>query len=159
MVLGLTSTQRTVVLICLGSLLAASAVAAYAGLRVGDLSLTCVGNPARGANLLHAIAIAFFGGIVAAIVVFVVADLRRWGKALVAAVLVAAAPLGVALFFVALDSATYVQLDRQCTDFGFGPLPNTTTHLGYLYAVWGGLVALLFFAAALLSAQHWRRPG
>jgi hypothetical protein len=65
-------------------------------------------------------------------------------------VLLAAGLLGVALVFVALDSATYVQLDRRCTDFGLGPLRNSTGHFGHLYAAWGGLVAALLIEAALL---------
>jgi hypothetical protein len=129
-------------------LLTASAVAAYAWFHTLDLRLSCSGNPARGANLQHALATAFLGGIVAAILVGL---LLRRGAALVAAVLFGAALIGAALIFVALDSSTYIQLDRRCTDFGFGPLPMATGHFAYLYVVWGALVALLVINAALLA--------
>jgi hypothetical protein len=143
-----TDTQRILVLICVVSALAASAIAAVAWAHARlTLSLSCSGEPAQGANLLHATAIAFFGGIAASILIAVA---RRRRATLVAAVLVAAGLLGVALVFVSLDSATYVQLDRRCTDFGFGPLRSSTGHFGYLYAVWGGLIAVLLIEAALV---------
>jgi hypothetical protein len=140
-------TRRFSVLISVVSLLAASAVAAVAWFHTVDLSLSCSGNPARGANLQHALAIVFLGGIIAAILI---ALLWRRGTALVAAVLLGAALLGTGLIFVAFDSATYIQLDRRCTDFGFGPLPKATAHFGYLYVVWGALAAVLLIYAALL---------
>jgi hypothetical protein len=148
------------VLTCSLSLLGASAAAlvAYVHIALG-LSLTCSGNPAQGANLVHGIAIAFFGGILASILLVLV---RTSEKTVLVGVTLTACLLAGALIFVALDSATYLQLDRQCTDFGFGPFPNSTGRFGYLYPTWGAVVAVMLTEAAYIAIRlgylRTRRP-
>jgi hypothetical protein len=65
-----------------------------------------------------------------------------------------AAALGVAIAFVALDSATYVQQNSTCGFFG--PATGTVSgHVGDLYVLWGVGIALLLLQALRLL---WPRP-
>jgi NO-binding membrane sensor protein with MHYT domain len=132
------------------SMLYGSAVAIYGWNETAlNLSLFCSGEPLRGANIGHGIAVAFFAGLAGAVVVAVVSNRQR----LVAGVLlVGMAALGLAIAFVALDSATYVQQNRTCGMFS--PATGTVSgHVANLYYAWSFAIALLVVQAARVLKQ------
>jgi hypothetical protein len=121
------------------AMLSASAVAVHGFVEtIFDLSLFCSGEPLRGANISHGLAVAFFGGIVIA---FLLAVVRR-PRFVLAALALGVAVLALAIAFVSLDSATYIQQNSTCRMFS----PSTGSVSGRvseLYWAWGVAVAVL----------------
>jgi glucan phosphoethanolaminetransferase (alkaline phosphatase superfamily) len=100
--------------------------------------LFCSSEQVHGANIVHALGVAFVAGLGGSVLVLCVRNRRR----LLAAVLVlGSVALGVAITLVALDSATYTA-HRNC-----GLFTDTETALYervyYLYVLWGVPLALL----------------
>jgi hypothetical protein len=121
-------------------MLYASAVAVWGwGQTAVNLSLFCSGEPARGANIGHGIAVAFFAGIGASVLL---AFVRNHPRLVVTVLLLAVAALGLAIAFVALDSATYVQQNSTCGMFSSGT-GSETGHVAGIYYAWGVAIALL----------------
>jgi hypothetical protein len=142
------------------SLLFASSVAAGVAIHFSDGGLFCSLELAQGANIRHAFAVAFLGGLAGSVLVPCV---RGRPHLLAAALLFGAAVLGVAIALVALDSALYVGR-RSC---GFLDAQTTTYNdrLYYLYALWGIPAGFLVWAAwrvlarapRLAPLSRWRR--
>ena len=131
------------------SLLFAAAASVDAFFRVVmGLSLFCSGHPLHGANIVHGLAIAFFGGLAGAVVVPIVGRHRR---ALVGALLSFAGALGLAIAFVALDSAAYVQQNSACM-LGSGT-GIETGRVGYLYYAWGAAIAVIMVQLARIARE------
>jgi hypothetical protein len=139
-------------------MLFASGVAVYGFFGEVGVSLFCTGRPLRGANIQHAFALAFFGGLAAPVAIGVVrlaSEMlwpRLWRPLLGAVMLLGAATLGLAIAFVALDSATWVQQQRACSLFGEGR-GTSTAHFGYLYVFWAVPLGLILLAVARLSFE------
>jgi MFS-type transporter involved in bile tolerance (Atg22 family) len=113
-----------------------------------NVSLFCSGEPARGANIGHGEAIALFAGIGGAILLAFVRNHRRLA---VGVLLLALAALGLAIAFVAFDSATYVQQNSTC---GFSSGSGTVTaHVSGIYYAWGFAIALLVLQLARVLMQ------
>jgi hypothetical protein len=104
--------------------------------------LFCSSERSRGANIDHALAVAFAGGLAGSLLLLFVRKRRRL---LAAALFLGAAVLGVAIVFVMLDSARYVA-QRSC-----GFLESTETRIDervyYLYVLWGAPAAFLLWGA------------
>lgn len=137
------------------SMLFASAVAVYGYVGVLGVSLFCSGQPPRGANINHALALAFLAGLAVPVALVVIklvsAELseRFWGPLLAGVLLLEAAALGLAIAFVALDSATYVERGGCFALPGPPEKPTTeTAHFGYLYVLWAVPLALILIGAA-----------
>jgi hypothetical protein len=132
------------------SMLYGSAVAIYGWNETAlNLSLFCSGEPLRGANIGHGIAVAFFAGLAGAVVI---AFVRNRPRLVVGVLFLGMAALGLAIAFVALDSATYVQQNKTCGMFS----PSTGTvsgHVTNLYYAWGFAIALLLVQTARVLKQ------
>jgi hypothetical protein len=131
------------------SMVFASGVAAIGEVDVSFLSFLCTGQRLQGANINDALALAFFGGLAGAAILIVLSLMSRvlaglWRPLIAAVLLLEAATLGLAIAFVALDSATYVERGRVC-----GSSTGTSkAHFGYLYALWAVSLAIVLFAAS-----------
>jgi hypothetical protein len=140
------------------SMLFASGVAIYGFFEEVGVSLFCTGRPPRGANIQHAFALAFFGGLVGPVVIAVTSLAseawapRLWRPLLATVLLLWAAILELAIAFVALDSATLVQQQRACSLFGEGR-GTSTAHFGYLYVLWAVPLGLILFAASRVAFE------
>ena len=123
------------------SLLFASSVALVTYFHFSG-GLFCTSEQVRGANIDHAFGVALVGGLAASVLILFVRKRRRL---LATVLLLGAATLGVAIAFVALDSATYVA-ERSC-----GILETTDTTFNdrvyYLYGLWGAPLGFLLWAA------------
>ena len=129
-------------------LLYGSVVASWGVEQVLNLSLFCSGQPVRGANIVHGIAVAFFAGIGGAVLLAIV---RGHPRLVVVVLVLAIAALSLAGAFVALDSATYVQQNSAC---GFSSGTGTSTgHITGLYFGWGFAIALLVLQLARILTQ------
>lgn len=118
-----------------------------------NLSLFCSGEPLRGANIGHGEAVALFAGIGCALLLPFVRSHRRL---VVGVLLLAVAALGLAIAFVALDSATYVQQNSTC---GFsGGTGTETGHVTRIYYAWGFAIALLLLQLARVLTQSREPP-
>jgi hypothetical protein len=118
-------------------LLFASVVAAVTYLHFSG-GLFCSSARDNGANIDHALGVAFVAGMAGSVLVLCVRNRRR----LLAAVLpLGAVALGVAIALVSWDSATYTA-HRSC-----GLLTGTETDFNdrvyYLYVLWGAPLLLL----------------
>jgi hypothetical protein len=147
-------------------MLFASAVAVYGYVGALGVSLFCSGQPPRGANIDHALALAFFSGLAAPLMLGafrLVSEARTprlWRPLLVVVLLLEAAALGLAISFVALDSATYVERGGCFAMLGPPEKPSTeTVHFGYLYVVWAVPLTLLLIAAARVFFEMLRHPN
>jgi hypothetical protein len=128
------------------SLLFAAAAAVGGFYQVVGLTLFCTGQPLQGENIDHGLAIAFFGGLAGAVGVVI---LRRHRRPVVGALLLSAAALSLAIAFVGLDSATYVQQKTSCGfESGFG---IETGRLAYLYYAWGAALAVILVQLARVA--------
>jgi hypothetical protein len=108
---------------------------------------------ASGANIDHALLLAFVGGLAGSLLTVIV---NRWRRLLAVCLLLDAAMLSVAVALVALDAATYRQ--THCTGlFSSVPTPGETAHVTYLYALWGLGIALLLVQAVRVLRQPWTR--
>jgi hypothetical protein len=142
-------------------LLYAAAVAVH-GFEETSLShsLFCTGEPLRGANIGHGLAIAFFaslGGLVLLGILYWTRELHQAPGLVISILLLAIAALGLAIAFVALDSATYVQQNKNCGFFG----PSTGTdsgRAGDLYYLWAIAIAILLVQAARVLRQGPAEP-
>ena len=138
------------------SVLFACGVAIYGFFREVGGSLFCEGQPLRGGNIGHALALAFFGGLATLVViggVRLVSEVlwpRFWRPLLAGVLLLYAATLGLAIAFVALDSAKWNQQNGAC-GLGFGADRGTSTaDFGYLYILWAVPLALILIAVGRL---------
>jgi hypothetical protein len=142
------------------SMLVASGAAVYTWARViFALSVFCQGPPARGANIGRAAAVTFLGGLLGAAALVLV---RRRRVLLAVTLVVCAAVLGSAIALVALDSATYAQIDTAstCPIMGLLDVPASihTEHVDGLYELWGvPLIVLLVAAAWAWTRPRWKR--
>lgn len=136
------------------SMLFASGVAIYGFFGTFGVNLFCTGHPVRGANIDHALALAFFGGLAAPVVTGALRlvsqklSLRLWRPLLAAVLLLEAAALVLAIAFVALDSATYVESGGCFAMLGPPKTGAETARFGYLYVLWAVPLALILIAAA-----------
>jgi hypothetical protein len=137
----------------------ASGVAIYGFFGEVEVNLSCEGQPLRGANIGHAVALAFFGGLAALVVtggVRLTSEIfwpRYWRPLLAAVLLLEAATLGLAIALVALDSSTWIQQNSAC-GLGFGADQGTSTaHFGYLYILWAVPLALILVAVGRLFVE------
>jgi hypothetical protein len=137
------------------SMLFASAVAVYGFVEVFGVSLFCSGQPPRGANIDHALALAFFAGLAVPVAMAMIKLVsgrlseRLWPPLLASVLLLEAAALGLAIAFVALDSSTYVERGGCFAMLGPPEKPSTeTVHFGYLYVLWAVPLALILIGAA-----------
>ena len=114
-------------------------------------SLFCTGPTLRGANIDHALTLAAMSalllGILVVLVVIASVSWSRWHALIAGACVLEAAAVGLAIAFLALDSATYVS--SGCSFFG-GP-SRSVGHLGTLYYAWGFCIAALLYQAVRLS--------
>ena len=85
-------------------------------------------------------------GVVVVVVVVASVDWWRWRALIAGACVLEAAAVGVAIGFVALDSATYVS--SECGFFGASG--SSVGHLGKLYYAWGFCIAALLYQAVRL---------
>jgi hypothetical protein len=145
----------------------ASGVAVYGWFETSfNLSFSCTGKPLHGENILHGIALAFFSGlaglaVIAGLFVIVLANLERprlWLRLVGAVCVLEAAALGLAIAFVALDSATYVQQNANCGFLG----PSTGSEAGRasdLYYLWAIAIAILLVQAVRLARHKPLEPS
>lgn len=115
--------------------------------------LTCgVDRVLRGANISHALWLTGIAGLTGAILIPCV---RRWRRALAAVLGVVAASVGLAIGFLAADSATQVA-NTSCVSLLGGATPETLerAHVYYLYAVWGVALVLLLYGAVAVSSER-----
>lgn len=118
-------------------LLFASVVAAVTYLHFSG-GLFCSSAQDHGANIDHALGVAFVAGTAGSVLVLCVRNRRR----LLAAVLVlGAVSLGIAIALVSWDSATYTA-HRSCGLFT-GTETDFNDRVYYLYVLWGMPLALL----------------
>jgi hypothetical protein len=138
-------------------MLFAGGVAIYGFAGVLGVSLFCSGKPPRGANIDHALELAFLAGLAGPVAIAVIRRVseafspRLWRPLLAVVLLLEAAILGLAIAFVALDSATYVEKGGCFAMIG-PPEKGTveTAHFGYLYILWSVPIALLLLAVGWL---------
>jgi hypothetical protein len=99
--------------------------------------------------------VVFIGDFGGTVLLFLV---RTKHRLLAATLLLVSASFGLAIAFVALDSATYVG-KYGCGFFGCdnSPPEGTRGHVYYLYVLWGMAVGFLLWAA-LLNLVRTRRP-
>ena len=137
-----------------------SGVAAYASVSLALSTLFCRGGEIRGANLHTALAVAFLGGLVCALLIGIAAHFSDY--VLAAALVLSAAGVGVALAFVAADSATHIQDNRACDLLAplYPLVPHQhvryspdAVHFGYLYVLWGIAIGLLCIQAGRVAAM------
>jgi hypothetical protein len=141
------------------TLLFATVVAAYTWFLLDlNLSLSCSGPPARGANINHAIAVVFFGGLAMSGLILLVRKRRHF---LLAVVLLGVAALSFAIVLVRLDSATYVQQNATCSLSTFVGRTQGSERgtAGYLYVLWGAALGMLLVQAARLLTESLRSSG
>jgi hypothetical protein len=114
------------------SLVFATIVAADVYMNLSGGLLFCTSERTHGANIEHALGLAFYGGIAGALVIPFV---RRLPRLLAAVLLLSAGTVGAAMVFVALDSASYVGTN-SC---GFMETTDTSVNdrLYYLFVLWG----------------------
>jgi hypothetical protein len=125
------------------------------------LSLFCSGEPLRGANISHGLAVAFFAGLAGPLLVgliYLVAFPPRSQTFVAAVCFLVAAAVGVAIAFVALDSATYVQQNSTCRMFS-PATGNVSGHVGDLYVLWGVGIAVLLLQAVRVLRQRREPPS
>jgi len=109
-------------------------------------SLLCADDRLRGANIGHGIAVAFFAGIACALLI---AFVRDWPRLVAGVFILGMAAFGVAIAFVALDSATATYYcGPSLRSFG-----TTTRHVYDLYYAWAPAIALLLVQAVRLLRQ------
>jgi hypothetical protein len=112
-----------------------------------EITFSCSGKPLQGENIYYAVVLSV---ITAPLGVFVVPFMRAPLSLLVAS-LSGAGLLTLAIAFLALDSATFIQQGSTCMLGGNGA---GYAHLALLYYLWGGALAVVLFQAALLF--RWR---
>jgi hypothetical protein len=98
----------------------------------------------RGANINHGLGIVALGGLADSALIVCV---RRWRRLLAAALLLGAATLGIAIAFVAVDSATQIDTESCASLLGVTPETRAVHHVYELYALWGLPLGLLLLAA------------
>jgi hypothetical protein len=128
----------------------AAIVAAEVYMNLQGGLLFCTSERTHGANIEHALGLAFYGAIAGTVVIPFV---RKVPRVLAAVLLLAAGTLGAAMVFVALDSATYVGTN-SC---GIMDTTDTTVNdrLYYLFVLWGVPLAILVsFAIRLLLPRR-----
>jgi hypothetical protein len=116
----------------------------------GENSLFCTGPTTQGANVDHALALAALGalvlGVLVVIVVIAPVNWWRWRALIAGACVLEAAAVGLAIGFLALDSATYVSTERGF----FGGSDSSVGHLGMLYYAWAFCIGALLNQAVRL---------
>ena len=127
------------------SMLFASAVAILTWAHLnGLLSLTCFAERLQGANINHGLVVALLAGLGGSISTVVV---RRWPRIVTVILLLEIAALGVAIVFVANDSATYLA-NVSCVSLlsdNYTASATSVSHVSYLYGLWGAPVVLLLW--------------
>jgi len=123
-----------------------------------DASLFCSGKPASGANIDHGLELALLAGLAVPAALFVGWLLagdpwRLWFQAVV--LLLGATALVLSVAFVALDSATYVEKNANCS-FGPGKGTGTPAHVGNLYLLLAVPFALMLVGGSRLFFQALR---
>jgi hypothetical protein len=121
------------------------------------VGLFCQGKAVSGANIDHGLAIALFAGLAVPVALGTAVLLKEgyWRPLVRAVVLVlGAASLALAVAFVALDSATYVEKNANCSLI-FGPPEKgtSTAHLGNLYVLLAVPLALMLVGGGRLFFQ------
>ena len=103
----------------------------------------------RGANIGHGLGVAVGGGLLMSILLPLA---RTSPDGLVTVLLLGVLTLGVAIAFVAADSATW-QASQGCVSF-LGPMETQVTeHVYYLYVFWGLPLLVLALKAAVAMAR------
>jgi hypothetical protein len=141
------------------AVLFATAVAVYTWFHLDlNLSLSCSGPPARGANINHAIAVVFFGGLALSGLILLVPKRRQF---LLAVLLLGVAALSFAIVLVRLDSAMYVQQNATCSlsTFVGETQGSESATAGYLYVLSGVPLGVLLVQVARVLTESLRSNG
>jgi hypothetical protein len=143
--------------VSIGVLGALVAIGVAIGGFIERVGLFCQGKAVSGANIDHGLAIALFAGLAVPVALGTAVLLKEgyWRPLVRAVVLVlGAASLALAVAFVALDSATYVEKNANCSLI-FGPPEKgtSTAHLGNLYVLLAVPLALMLVGGGRLFFQ------